>query len=152
MLIWPMSHFHAGTAPCQRHQGLICRSMPRVRPHPPHQADDALTQVHGQDAAAAGGGTGGPAGTTSAALRRRIAFRISEATMTDSATASAGEPLREVEAGRLEEAPSNGPKTVNRMSVRTDTPVETANVLSQKVSRLKTVRRSFVVAIEKATA
>ena len=43
----------------------------------------------------------------------------------------------------------NGPSTVARMSVSTDPPVAQANVLSENVSRVKTVRRSSQVANEK---
>ena len=47
---------------------------------------------------------------------------------------------------------SNGPKTVARNSVAIDTPVAMLKVLSEKVSRLNTVLRSSLVAIEKNRA
>src|SRR5262249_51785440 len=96
-------------------------------------------------------GAGCAASTVSAVARRRIAFRTSDTTMIDSATAMQTSHCRRARLV-VDRNFWNGPMTVARMSVSTDTPVATLKVLSEKVSRPNTVWRSSLVAIEKNKA
>jgi len=78
-------------------------------------------------------------------------LRISHTTMMDSATARHISHCRTSRLVVLRNLWS-GPKTVVSRRVRTDTPVAITNLESENVSRLNTVRRSSLVAIEKNNA
>ena len=79
------------------------------------------------------------------------ALRISETTTMDSATARQISHCRTSRLVVFRKAWS-GPKTVVSRRVRIDTPVAMTNLASANVSRLNTVRRSSLVAIEKNNA
>src|ERR1039457_7302001 len=114
-----------------------------------HRAHTCVDLGEAAQVAVAGGrGTGWPTLVTLAAVRRRTAFRISAATMIDSASAVQMSHCltSSVVVFRLV---WNGRRTVDMTSRKKDNPVVMMNVRSEKVSRENADCRSSFASIEK---